>query len=393
MVSNTSLANSTFWQNSVAIPTSGDQGSIRMDSDMDTAMFLVLTYLRHIEDGLRTGGKNGAANEIGKHSTKILEAFKVASTEIEEASRVADQSQPTPNDKKDGTEICQAKVPGDYHSSVQQGNTDVGSQRGKHQATTKLAGKFPMFPDVMSHTIQSISADPNSCTPMMAAKLDTNRHPSSRIQTGLSRRDSSATWKSRAAGKCKAGVVHVYGSGKATVNSVHFITSHIHEGPLREVRIEHDFQAKIVFQHLAQALQFMRRVRTTGTSCFGNGYTLKLGEPLEWDEDLCRMNHPIKERRRLTFVRRKMFSGRLSAKKWRRDVAAIVGAENIDFMHVFNSGNAATAVFRSTDTARKALQVFQQRKHAIHNIYQGVEVTFSSDPCEKELILTTQMPE
>jgi hypothetical protein len=209
---------------------------------------------------------------------------------------------------------------------VQQGNTDVGSQRGKHQATTKLAGKSPMFPDVMSHTIQSILADSNSCTPMTAAKLDTNGHPSSR---------------SRAAGKCKAGVVHVY--GKATVNFVHFITSHVHEGPLREVRIEPDFQAKIVFQHLAQALQFMRRVNedimATGTSCFGNGYTLKLGEPLEWDEDICRMNHPIKERRRLTFVRRKMFShGRLSAKKWRRDVAAIVGAENIDFMHVFNCG-------------------------------------------------------
>jgi len=52
MVSNTSLANNIFWQNSVVIPTSGDQGSIRMDSDMDTAMFLVLTYLRHIEDGV-----------------------------------------------------------------------------------------------------------------------------------------------------------------------------------------------------------------------------------------------------------------------------------------------------------------------------------------------------
>jgi hypothetical protein len=197
---------------------------------------------------------------------------------------------------------------------VQQGNTDVRSQRGKHQATTKLTGKSPVFPDVMSHTIQSISADPNSCTRMLAAKLDTNGHPSSRMQTGLSRRESFATWKSRVAGKCKAGVVHVY--GKATVNS---ITSHVHEGPLREVRIEPDFQAKIVFQRLAHALQFMRRVNkdvmTTGTSCFGNGYTLKLGEPLEWDEDLCRMNHPIKERRRLTFVRRKMFSGRLSAKK------------------------------------------------------------------------------
>ena len=51
--------------------------------------------------------------------------------------------------------------------------------------------------------------------------------------------------------------------------------------------------------------------------------------------------------------------------------------------------SAATAVFTSTIVARKVLEVFNKWK-AGRNVYNGVSVTFSSDPCEKELVLVKE---
>lgn len=54
----------------------------------------------------------------------------------------------------------------------------------------------------------------------------------------------------------------------------------------------------------------------------------------------------------------------------------------------------ATAVFTSTGIARKVLEMFSKWKMG-RNVYNGVSVTFSSDPCEKELVLvkeTTSRP-
>jgi hypothetical protein len=50
---------------------------------------------------------------------------------------------------------------------------------------------------------------------------------------------------------------------------------------------------------------------------------------------------------------------------------------------------AATAVFTSTGVARKVLEVFNRWKDG-RNVYSGVSVTYSSDPCEKELTLVKE---
>jgi hypothetical protein len=50
----------------------------------------------------------------------------------------------------------------------------------------------------------------------------------------------------------------------------------------------------------------------------------------------------------------------------------------------------ATAVFTSTVVARKVLERFKKLKVSRGSVYQGVDVSYSSDPCEKEQHLTTQ---
>lgn len=49
----------------------------------------------------------------------------------------------------------------------------------------------------------------------------------------------------------------------------------------------------------------------------------------------------------------------------------------------------ATAVFTSTVVARRVLEVFEDWKNG-RNVYSGVSVTYSSDPCEKELVLVRE---
>lgn len=46
-------------------------------------------------------------------------------------------------------------------------------------------------------------------------------------------------------------------------------------------------------------------------------------------------------------------------------------------------------MFTSTKIARKVLEAFEKWKDG-RNVYSGVSVTYSSDPCEKELVLTKE---
>ncbi|KAL1963678.1 hypothetical protein VTN77DRAFT_7882 [Rasamsonia byssochlamydoides] len=144
----------------------------------------------------------------------------------------------------------------------------------------------------------------------------------------------------------KAGVVYV--QGKTAGNFVHFITTRIHEGPLYEIKIDGPTKATITFQHLLHAQLFIDRnqelVMSTGRSCFGSGYTLSLGEPIEWHANLRRMNHPARERRRLTFAKSKLFSDQLSPQKWEREVASVAGPGNLEFTWIFNTGNGKNAL-------------------------------------------------
>lgn len=138
----------------------------------------------------------------------------------------------------------------------------------------------------------------------------------------------------------KAGVVHIHGPVfNNAANFIRFITKRIHEGPLQDIIIESSQKATVVFHHAAQAKYFWGLNRDRNTARFPNHYRLVLGDEFEWDENHLRMELPIKERRRLTFVRARLFSKDLTTQKWRQHITSIAGARNIELTWVFNSGN------------------------------------------------------
>ncbi|KAL4808933.1 hypothetical protein BDV18DRAFT_157872 [Aspergillus unguis] len=185
----------------------------------------------------------------------------------------------------------------------------------------------------------------------------------------------------------KAGVIRVH--GKISKDTIGFITTRIHEGPLQEIRVESNGRARVVFQFLSHALAFLNSdkdmIDRLGYGRLGHGHTVEMAEVLNWTEDFHLMNQPIRERRRLSFARKGLFSGGLTADRWRQDIQSVAGSGNIDFTWVFNTGNA-TAVFTSTVVARRVLEQVNRWKDA-RFAYFGVSVTYSSDPCEKELVL------
>lgn len=141
--------------------------------------------------------------------------------------------------------------------------------------------------------------------------------------------------------EAKAGVIRVY--GRISKDLIQFITTRIHEGPLQDVRLETNGRTRVTFQHASQALAFLKSNQEMehmlGFGRFGCGYHVELAEIFDWNEDLRRMNQPIRERRRLSFARKRLFAENMSPEKWKQDVRTLAGPGNIDFLWVFNSGN------------------------------------------------------
>lgn len=139
-----------------------------------------------------------------------------------------------------------------------------------------------------------------------------------------------------------AGVVFVHGTTSGP-NFVGFLAKQIHEGPIYEFRVLSEDKALIIFLYELHAQVFLDRNREaiaiTGESLYGPGYTLEAGEPLEWHATLRRMVYPLRERRRLTFARARLFGEKLTPQKWAQDVRDIAGAGNVEYTWVFNNGN------------------------------------------------------
>lgn len=202
----------------------------------------------------------------------------------------------------------------------------------------------------------------------------------------------------------KAGIVRIH--GKLFRGILQFITARIHEGPLYDIRVENRACVRVTFQHAAHAISFLKstedRNQETQYGRLGQGYEVELAQIIDWDDNLRRMNQPIRERRRLSFARKRLFSDGLTSDKWRQDMREAAGNAYVDFLWVFNSGNgefslslhvahclitsAATAVFTSTRVARSVWTMYNHLQTA-DSVYSDVSVTYSSDPCEKELVL------
>ncbi|EER29546.1 hypothetical protein D8B26_003895 [Coccidioides posadasii str. Silveira] len=184
-------------------------------------------------------------------------------------------------------------------------------------------------------------------------------------------------------------------SGVFGPHSLNFLTSKIREGPLFSVEINYAQNfAEITFQKSAHAVAFLGQERSkrarTGSGLFGGSYKIVSAAEFAWDKEIRKMEAKPRERRRLTFARGGLLGGNLTVKKILNDMGQLVGAEAIEFVWAFNTGNV-TAVFKSVATARTVRDHFLDL--AIHksNPYYDVQVTFSTDPCEKQLNLESQI--
>ena len=121
-----------------------------------------------------------------------------------------------------------------------------------------------------------------------------------------------------------------------------------------------------------------------------------------------------KERRRLTFVGAGIFA-RVPREVFRQDVTNIAGKDGIEYVWLFNTGNATVVcasvrlspahllllrepyVDSKDDANGQQVRIARAVKQAFMakvtkgGMYAGLGVQFSADPCEKELRLVTQM--
>jgi hypothetical protein len=146
----------------------------------------------------------------------------------------------------------------------------------------------------------------------------------------------------------KAGVVVIEGPVRSINRFLSFAASRIHEGAVYDLSEVNERKAIVIFQFALHAQIFVDRntesVAIRGESILGSGdWTVTLGQPLEWTDTLRRMAHPCRERRRLTFVKPKLFADQGSYLKWVREVEDVAGAGNVDFVWAFNTGNGIYA--------------------------------------------------
>ncbi|KAJ9230724.1 hypothetical protein DTO271D3_6149 [Paecilomyces variotii] len=364
---------------------------------IDGAMAEALSCLRLVSNQFRAYGRAEAANALGKLSVELVSAFSGAVQDLPTEAYLFNDNCPARHTKQENEEKEVSDIPslGTHEKQyvfplmpekLQQPMITPPFKENLAQVATPIR-PIPSIAESIAQIAQSAQAQIKPPTPLM----EMDQKQSMLTYLALAEQTISAPGTVISEEERKAGVVYLHGN--VFQNFIRFVTARIHEGPLQEIVIESTQKTKIVFLYAANAREFVKsneqKLATTGVSRFGAGYTVELVESTAWNDNQFMMIHPFKERRRLTFARQKLFSQNLTAARWRRDIAEIVGPHNIDFLWIFNSGNA-TAVFTSTVVARKVLERFKKLKVSRGSVYQGVDVSYSSDPCEKELHLTTQ---
>lgn len=151
----------------------------------------------------------------------------------------------------------------------------------------------------------------------------------------------------------------------------------------------------IIFQHAYYAVLFLhhcaKHIGIHGISPFGKDQEVTPGLSYPLDDGLRRMDPPHNERRRLTFARSQLFSSGITEARFRKDIEEIVGPSNIERLWLFNTGNA-TVVFSAVPLAKMVRERFLRHAHTRNHPYEGVMVSFSHDPCERDLHLVSQIP-
>ncbi|RMJ21144.1 hypothetical protein PHISP_07988 [Aspergillus sp. HF37] len=368
---------------------------------IESGMAEALGHLKRVAQHFADNGHPKIANELGRLSISIVNTFSGGIEQIPAALYQLDHDQSDYNQitgtmPVTGGNAIQRQAATALMNQVN--NENVGFH-GPSTALQRVPAPDDKFPpaDNWAQAVTRFPAHLQDGGQYMPPRVATAALPGPR-QSSSEDEDSMSQMAGMAVAhysplspempaEAKAGVIRVH--GKLARDFVQFITTRIHEGPLQDIRTESRACVRITFQHVAQALAFLKSnqdmEQMLGFGRFGGGYHVELAEVVDWNDDHRRMNQPIRERRRLSFARKRLFADNMTPEKWRHDVRNLAGAGNIDFLWVFNSGNA-TAVFTSTTVARQVLEIFNQWKVG-QGEYSEVCVSYSSDPCEKELVL------
>ena len=168
------------------------------------------------------------------------------------------------------------------------------------------------------------------------------------------------------------------------------ITSEIQEGPLAGIifLVERK-EVCIIFRDAADARAFVTKERKrifSGESSYGRETQLIIGDPYPTNDNIRAMDGPMGARRRLVIVRRGLFYD-LTRNQFEQDLRRWAGAENIELIHLYNSGNA-TVVLSSVERAhivKSAIETMAKKENA----YNGVRVTYARDPTEEPMRLVS----
>ena len=121
------------------------------------------------------------------------------------------------------------------------------------------------------------------------------------------------------------------------------ITKKIVHGPLFSIAQSDTANAVcIIFQHAQHARNFLHlnneHISSSGNGLYGQSCEVIQGEIYPATDDIRRMEKSG-ERRRLTFARSRLFTNGMTEERFRNDLLDLVGADNLELVWLFNSGN------------------------------------------------------
>ena len=196
-------------------------------------------------------------------------------------------------------------------------------------------------------------------------------------------------------------VVWVRGCSKET--TLKFISEKIHEGALMSILFDVDpldsnnadsRAACVIFHQAVHAQEFIEANQTlekeTGVCRYGAGYSVEPGLSWPADDEIRAMDAYPHQRRRLTVVGKGLFL-RVPRKRFEADIVKIAGECNVELVWIYNHGNA-TVVLASVKVARVVHDRLVARARS-GGPYSGAVVTYTADPCETTMVLSTQLRE
>ncbi|KAI1912981.1 hypothetical protein LOZ65_005880 [Ophidiomyces ophidiicola] len=348
-----------------------------MAQRIDDAMVDVITKMNGITEHLRVHNFVDSANKIARNVHEVISIFTDAVVKLSEDQMVI----------CDGRKIASNTKPPEPRNTEQ-----VPKQNGHNMVLYSDVARQTPGPTVVQGPIRAAHGVGTRQTPAVTYRAPNTLGLTATIPSQINPVVPVGHPPVRESSEEKGAILTL--SGAFGPHSLNFLTSKIRDGPLYSIEINYvQGFAEITFQKAAHALAFLEQERIkrarTGSGMFGAGFKIICASEVAWDDAFRKMEDKPRERRRLTLARAGLLGGNLSVKKILNDMGQIVGADAVEFIWAFNAGNV-TAVFKSVATARAVRDHIMVMASHEDNAYFEVQVTFSTDPCERQLNLESQ---